>query len=144
MALNKRPTFVNRPNITPTAFVNSDADDVKALVNDTTGSGVKVVALFATGEVTANRVLKVLITRGVVEHPLVAVNIPLNAGRDPAVPPVDLFTSALREILPKDADGQPYIYLADGDTVSAQIADAVTDTESVNVFAVFGSFDDEG
>lgn len=142
MALNKRPTFVNRPSLGRATILNADAQALKPLIVAGT-SGDKVVGLFASGEVTANRDLQIVLTRGAVDSILATVAVPLNSGRTNALPPIDLFTTALRALLPKDGDAQPYLFLASGDTLNVRALTTVTATEAVTVFAVHGAFDDE-
>lgn len=143
MALNKKPTFVNQP------FLGANIIDTAAgvdPVNIITGGplGCKVVSLFASGEETASRDLIVQITRGAMVLYLWVVTVPEMSGREAATPPVDLFTTAVRDILPKDADNQPYLFLRSEDLLQVALtAGAVTAAEQMSVMAVYGEFTDE-
>jgi len=144
MSYNKKPTFVHAPRLGLQVWENADGQDPKAIL---IGSpfATKVVSLFATGEETAAREIQLVIVRPEipVTIPLITVEIPLNAGRADGVPPVDLFTTELRAILPKDGSNQPYLYLMPDDELRAIALTSITATEQLSIVALAGDFNDE-
>jgi len=142
MAVNNRPTFAYRPSLSAAKLVNADGTNAVDLIS-AGDSGNKVVGIFATGEVTANRDVQLVLERGADSFILTTVAVPLNSGRTNALPPVDLFTEELRALLPKDADAQPYLFIMAEDVLQVKVLSAVTAAEQLSVMAVHASFDDE-
>lgn len=141
MALNKRPTFVNVPSLAAINIENADGTNPVDVL--TAGDfGNKIVSLFASGEATAPREITLKIFRDPDTIILWTVNVPIDAGRDPAIPPVDLFTTEVRAMLPIDGDEQPYFFLAPGDVLRAVSNGAVTAADKLGIICVHGDFDD--
>lgn len=70
------------------------------------------------------------------------VNVPLSAGNTTAAPSVNLL-SALNNFGPylcKDANGNPYIYLANGSTLKVNSTTTVTSAKTVTFFAQGGDY----
>jgi hypothetical protein len=117
MTINSKPRFPRRPR----------------------RAGNKVVAVIAAGAEAEPCVLQLLLGQGTSHMPLVTVSVSALAARDPDIPPVDLFTAELRAMLPKDADGQAYLFLEQGQTLAVRALDTVSD--DVWVTAIHASFE---
>lgn len=142
MALNKRPTFANRPSLAMVTLVNADGTNFKDILA-AGASGNKVLAIFAAGEATVARDIQVGINRAAGDNALCTTTVPINAGRVAATPPKDLIPTALRDLLPKDADAQTYLFIQSGDTIRVRSLSNVTLTDQVTVYVVHATFDDE-
>lgn len=130
------PTFVGTPKITSVKIVNADASTAKTVV--TAGaSGTKIVSLVATSDDTSARVIQVSLVRSATSYLIGAVNVPTLSGTDGATQSVDLLNITG---LPQDADGQHYIFLESGDTLTVTSTSTVTSAKTVTATAVHGSF----
>jgi hypothetical protein len=140
MALNKTPTFVNKPRIALAQIL--DADVTNPVDVFTAGaSGAKVTAAIAAGEDTAARNVQLIIKRASMSNVLQTVAVPQNAGLTNTVGPVNLMGGDLLDILPRDADAQPYLFLEAADVLQVRALTAVTAAKSVQVSVVYGDFD---
>lgn len=103
----------------------------------TAGSnGSKIVGLFATSTDTSNQTLTVFLTNST-NFELVVTQIPLGSGTTNGVPPVNLL--ALITGAPIDNDGNPFLHLISGDTLTAQLG-AITAAKHVNIHVVAADF----
>lgn len=144
MAVNKQPTFPNYPTLASVQILPADTTTLKDLI-DVSGSiaSHKIVGIFATGEVTASRDLQLVLVRGIEEYILDTIAVPANSGRIAANPPIDLFTTELRALLPKDSSNQPYLTLEAGDILKVKSLATVTATELISVLAHYATIDTE-
>jgi hypothetical protein len=137
MAVTSTPALVQNPKITPQSFVNSDGTTKKTIA--TGGSnGSKLVSLIATSTDTGTRILQLFLTRSAVNYLLGSTLIAIGAGTDGVASSSNLLTSIPG--LPLDNDGQPYIFLESGDTLTAAVTVAVTAAKEIDVHAIFGNF----
>lgn len=106
----------------------------------TAGSnGSKVVSLFATSTDTSPQTLTIFITNTSVNYEIGCVSIPAGAGTTTTVAPINLISQGNLPGLAIDNDGNPYINLVSGDTLTVQLG-AITATKHVNVHAIGGDF----
>jgi hypothetical protein len=138
MTINSKPRFPRRPRRAMTRVRAIDETDVRVLI-EAEEAGNKVVAVIAAGAEAEPCVLQLLLGQGTSHMPLVTVSVSALAARDPDIPPVDLFTAELRAMLPKDADGQAYLFLEQGQTLAVRALDTVSD--DVWVTAIHASFE---
>ncbi len=98
----------------------------------------KVVALRAVNSDSSNPyILTWGRTRGGVFYPELTMNVPANSGYANGVPPVNLMNTNYWIGAPKDADGQPYFFLeqGNGDTLQALSSTQVGSGKLVSLLA---------
>jgi hypothetical protein len=138
MAVTATPVFVQTPKITPITIVNADASNQKTAC--TAGSnGTKVTALFATSDDTSNRVIKVSLTRSATSYLMAAFTVTTLAGTDGSTDTVNLLDPASWPGLPIDNDGQAYLLLESGDTLTVASTTTVTSGKTVTVTCISGN-----
>lgn len=81
----------------------------------------------STGTITLNKVVSA------VTYPLVTTTIPIQAGNVTGTAPVNLLSAAIFPGLPKDQYGNPFLSLANGETLTVAMSVAPT---SGKVFSV--------
>lgn len=139
MAVTATPVFVQTPKISVGSLTNSDAANTKKTVCTAGANGTKVVSLIATSTETANaRIAQIWLTRSAVSTLLGSVNIPANAGFDGIVYSVNMF-SLIAE-LPRDNDGQRYLFLESGDTLQYSCTTQVAAAKQVDAHCVSANF----
>lgn len=140
--MTNTPVFTQTPKIGLVTCVNADGTTAKTVY--TAGSnGSKIVALTATStEVNPNnRTFTVSITRSATAYTLVTVTIPFGSGTDGSTAAVDLLNSTILPSLPLDNDGQKYLFLQSGDTLTVALTtSAVTAGKTVTFAAIAADF----
>ena len=132
MAVTATPAFPQAVVITPITIVNADASNKKTAC--TAGSnGTKVVSLTACSDDTSNRIVQVFLTRSATNYLLGSVIVPTLSGTDGAAAVVDLLNAQLVPGLPVDNDGQRYIFLKSGDTLTVATTTTVTTAKTVTI-----------
>jgi hypothetical protein len=130
------PAFVATPKITPISILPADTT-TKKTVCTAGSSGAKVVALLVTSTDSSNRVVQLYLTRSATDYLLGAYNIIALAGSDGATGTQNLLTIVAG--LPRDNDGQRYLFLESGDTLTVATTTTVTAAKEIDVFAIFGN-----
>jgi hypothetical protein len=130
--------FVQVPKTTPAAFTNADAANTKKTVATAGASGSKVVALNATSTDTSARIAQVWLTRSATSYLLGSLSVPIAAGTDGTTVTADLL--GLIPNVPRDNDGQKYLFLESGDTLQVSFTTQVTAAKEIDVVSVFGNF----
>lgn len=133
------PTFVAAGRIGVVQIVNADGTNKKTVV---TGGNQhsKIVSLTATSTDTSAHNLTVSITRSAVNYDLCTYTVPASAGEDAATSAVNLLASLLLPGLPIDNDGNRYLFIENGDTLTVSSNTAVTSGKVINLLAVYGDF----
>lgn len=99
-------------------------------------NGSKCRALWSTNnDPSATHLLTVQIVNGGVKYGGMAITSVLSAGFANATPAQNLISAGNWPGLPLDSDGNPYIFLASGDTLQATFATAITSTDVINIVA---------
>ena len=129
---------VQTPKITPAAFTNSDSANTKKTIATAGASGSKVVAVNASSTDTSARVGQLWLTRSSTSYLLGSYSVPASAGSDGSTVSADLLS--LVPNLPRDNDGQKYLFLESGDTLQVSFTTQVTSAKEVDVQAIFGNF----
>lgn len=121
------------PVITPITIVNADASNKKTAC--TAGSnGTKVVSLTACSDDTSNRIVQVFLTRSATNYLLGSAVVTTLAGTDGATAVVDLLNNTtIFPGLPVDNDGQRYLFLKSGDTLTVASTTTVTAAKTVTI-----------
>lgn len=145
MAVTPTAVFVQTPKVTPQNFVQGTdaAGTLKTLF--TAGSdGSKIVAVVAaTDDGSATHVITLYLTRSAVDYYLGAYTLPVSAGTSGAAANVDLLAGGPSNLiigLPRDNDGQKYLFLQSGDTLRATFATALTAGKRIDVLTIAGNF----
>ena len=139
MALKSFPTFVNAPKTGLVQIVNADASGQKTVLA-AGADGSKVTSLRACSDDTAARVLQISKLRSGTNYVIGSVNVPAASGTDGTAVAVDLMNSTMLPGLPKDNDGQPYIFLESGDSLQVKSLTTVTAAKTVHVVADYANF----
>ena len=110
MAVTATPIFPQTLTNTPVTILPADTTTLKTAY--TAGSnGSKLEAIYVTNTDSASAYsVQINITISSTSYLLGTVNVPLSAGNTTAAPNVNLLASTNLN-LPKDANGNPYIYL---------------------------------
>lgn len=136
--MSSTPAFVATPKITPVSFTNSDSANTKKTIATAGSSGSKVVAVIATSTDTSNRVGQLWLTRSSTSYLLGSSSVTTLAGTDGSAATNNILN--LINGLPRDNDGQPYVFLESGDTLQISFTAQVTSAKEIDVAAVFGNF----
>lgn len=98
-------------------------------------NGSKCFGMFETNnDASATHLVTVQIFNATVGYGGVAVTSASSDGYANATPAKNLMSPANWPGLPVDANGNPFIYLASGDTLQATFATALTSTDVLNIF----------
>lgn len=139
MAVSFNPVFVQTPKVTQITIVNADASNAKTAC--TAGAnGTKVTGLQLCSDDTSARAIQIGITRSATFVLLGTVNVPTLAGTDGTTAAVNGFSATLLPGLPVDNDGQAYIFLESGDTLSIKSTTTVTAAKTVSATCVSANF----
>lgn len=134
---NVFPTFTRQPRKGLVQIANADASNQKTVV--TAGaSGSKVTNLVASSTDTSARDIQVSVVRSATTYVLATTTVPITAGFVAGTPPVDLLAAVPN--LPRDQDGQPYLFVESGDTLVVNALTTVTTAKVVSVHSDYSDF----
>jgi hypothetical protein len=133
MSLSNLPFFPQSVNTDKQTIVNADGQTVKA-VSAAGTNGSKVSMLLATSTDTTARDVILYMTISATNYPIGQISIPITAGQLNSAPTINLLNSAQLQ-LPLDSNGNPYIYLGPGATLSVSAPVSVTAAKTVNLVA---------
>lgn len=136
--MSSTPSFVATPKITPQSWTNSDSANTKKTICTAGSSGSKVVAIVVASTDTTARVFNLYLNRSSTSYLLGSVTVSVTAGSDGATATANLFSGL--SALPKDNDGQSYLFMENGDILQANNATQVTSGKEVDVTVIFGNF----
>lgn len=137
MAFTATPVIVQTPKIGLTQILPADTTAAKTVIV-VGANGAKVTGLIATSTDTAARTIQISVVRSAVSYLLGSTTVAIAAGTDGT----NLSSNLLSTIpgLPIDNDGQSYLYLETGDTLTVASTVTVTAAKAVSVLATFGNF----
>lgn len=119
--------------------VNADAQSLKTIY--TAGpAGSKIELLIATSNDTSNRDIQLSIVNSTVTYILGTITIPLTAGTINNVVTANLLGNSQITGLPKDSNGNPYIYLASGSVLKASALTSVTAAKTISIISHGGDY----
>lgn len=139
MAVTNTPIYPQAINVGLITVANADAQAYKTVFTAGT-NGSKIEALVVSSTDTSNRDITINITRSAVNYQLTQVSIPLTAGTVNSVPTVDILRSAQIPGLSYDSNGNRYLYLKSGDTLTVNAPVTVTSAKILTVVAQGGDF----
>ena len=135
---NVFPTMLNQPLKGLAQIVNATGSSPVTVIT-AGGNGSKVLSLIATNNDSIAHTILVSLVRSSATYYLSATAVPASSGVASGVPPVDLF--AIIPNLPRDQDGQPYLFLNSGDTLIAQLlSGVVTSPDFVCLHSDYANF----
>jgi len=122
-------------------FVPADTAGTIKVIAVAGTNGTKIEALNITSTDGTAHDLNIYVTVSAVNYLLGTVSIPINAGNTNAIVSVDVLRHTQLPFLPYDPNGNRYIYLASGSTLSIGIVVAVvTAAKTVTIFAQGADF----
>jgi hypothetical protein len=136
---NATPTFTKQPQASRVTIAVADTTTAKTVL--TAGpNGSKLIGLFASTTDTSLSNIQVSITNGGTQYNMWVVPIPLTSGTAAASPSsVNLLNATDAVGLPVDNDGNPFLYLVSGDTLTVN-ALATLAAGIVTVHAIYADF----
>jgi hypothetical protein len=134
MSVTATPIFPQALRNSVQTILPADASAVKAVL--AAGSnGSKVEALNVTSTDTSARDVTIYVTISATNYLIGTVSIPLNSGNTNSAPSVDILRSSQLPALAFDANGNRFLYLASGSTLSIACTSTVTTAKQITVFA---------
>jgi hypothetical protein len=131
---NNLATLIRQPQNGKVQIANADGQNQKTVY--TAGpSGSKVSSLIATSSDTSARDVQVSITNGGTSYPVGTVSVVAGAGNASGTSSVNLLDPAKMLGLPYDSDGNPFIHLISGDTLTVAALTTVTSGKLITVTA---------
>lgn len=104
-------------------------------------NGSKCVAVWENNnDGSATHLITLEVVNSSVKYGGIAITTASNDGYANATPAKNLFSPANWPGLPVDSDGNPFIFLANGDTLQATFATAITSSDKINLNAVCSDF----
>jgi len=135
---NAAPTFPRQPNVGSVTITAAETTTLET-VYTAGANGSKILGMIISSIDTANRDIVVnRVTSTPTTYQLYTVPVPLSSGTADGVAAVNGMNPTYAAGLPVDNDGNPFIYLASGDTLQVNALATLTTakTVSVTVFAV--------
>ena len=117
----------------------ADTTTIKALVVAGT-NGTKIESINITSTDTAVRDLAIYATISAVNYLIGTITIPITAGNTNAIPSIDVLRHLQLPSLAYDSNGNKYLYLASGTTLSISVLSTVTTAKQITVFAQGGDY----
>lgn len=120
-------------------IVNADGTTAKTVF--TAGSnGSKLELLTVSSTDTSDRDINIFVTRAATNYLISTVKIPLSSGNTNALPAIDIMKSVQIPALTFDANGNKYLYLKSGDTLTVATTTTVTAAKTVTILSQGGDF----
>ena len=141
-ALTATPVFVQTPSIGNQTFIQgTDTAGTFKTIYTGGSNGSKCTALMAiSNDNSASHLLTTEIVHSATTTPMASVTIPVSGAANTYGATLNLMSAANWTGLPIDSDGNPYFYLASGDTLKATFATTLTSTNQINFMAVCADF----
>ncbi len=139
MAVTATPIFPQSiKNVTKT-ILNADGTAwVTAYPGGTNGS--KIEGVYVSSTDTAAHDLQMSITIGAGTSLYTTINIPIGAGNTGTVPAINILASAQLASLPKDSNGNPYLYIGNGNSLQFSSVVAVTAAKTLQIITIAGDY----
>ena len=131
---NNVATLLRQPQNGKVQIANADASNQKT-VYTAAGNGSKVSSLLAVSTDTSARDVQISITNGGTSFPIGTVSVPAGAGNTSAASGVNLLNTTSIPGLAVDSDGNPFIHLISGDTLTVAAQSTVTTGKLITITA---------
>jgi hypothetical protein len=140
MAGTATPIFPQTIQTGVVQFLPADTTALKTIVTPG-ANGCKVESLLISSTDTVARDMQIIITKGGTDYLLCTFNLTARAGDTAAAANFNVFASSMiSNSLPKDVNGNPYLYLANGAVLKARMQATITAAKAVSVVANYGDF----
>ena len=136
MAIN--PTFVASPMTTPQSWTHADAAATSKTIYTAGANGSKVVAINAASSDSSARVFILYLNRSSTAYQIGSATVAITAGTDGTTATQNLLANIPG--LPKDNDGQAYLFLQQGDILQAANVTQLTAAKEIDVVVIAGDF----
>lgn len=133
------PTFPYQPQQSRIQILPADAQAQKTIAT-AGGNGSKLIGLNVSSTDTVARDVTLSLTNGGTSYPLATKTIPIGAGTVAGTPPVNLLDPAVIPGLPVDSDGNSFLFMVSGDTLTANALVTVTAAKAITLHATFSDF----
>lgn len=135
---NILPTFAYQPQASRVQILPADTTTAKTAM--TAGpNGSKVLGVIVTSSDTSTRDVLLSITNSTL-FPLGTKTIAITAGEVAGTPAVNLLDPAVIVGMPKDNDGNPFLFLVSGDTLTVNCLTTVTTAKALTIHVVYEDF----
>lgn len=131
------PNLPAAPRVTPTNIPAAVSTSAYTTVFTAGASGSKLVGIFANNQDVSARDVIIAITRSSVNYQIGRVSVPASSGNAANNPVINLLANTFAG-MPIDNDGQPYLLLNFGDTLSVNLP--VTLSTGMNIVGIGGDF----
>ena len=139
MAVNNIPVFLALPKSGHVQILPADTSSLKTAYTGGT-NGSKIIGILVSSTDTSARDLQVGITASAVTYPLGTKTIAITAGTVAGTPAVNMLDPAVIVGLPVDNDGDPFIFLASGETLDLHTLTTVTAAKAINITVLAEDF----
>lgn len=143
MAVTPTPIFPQALYSAIQTIAAADTTTIKALTTTQT-NGLKIESITVSSNDTSARDIILYMTISATNYPLIQVQIPITAGQVNTTPPVNLLKGGVTPGsfpgLPLDANGNPYIYLPSGATLSVNAPVTLTAAKTIYILATGASY----
>lgn len=134
---NVFPTLPRMPRKSVAQILNATGT-AQVTVITAGANGNKVVNLIATSTDTVSQAIQAALVRSSTTYILATTAVAAGSGTAAGTPPVDLL--AIVPNLPRDQDGQPYLFLENGDTLVVSSGAAVASGKIISVHSDHAEF----
>lgn len=144
MAVTPTPIYPQTLLSVPTQFTNSTSTTVPTQILPSQTNGCKLESIMVSSTDTSARNFNLYINVSATNYLIGTVAIPASSGNSATIPAVNLL-QALTGVsflipLPKDANGNPYIYLDKNTSLFAAPATSITSADVWNIVCMGGAY----
>lgn len=137
MAVTSTPVFEQAINVLPVQILAADNQTYKTAF--TAGAnGSKIESMIVTSNDTSARDITINITRSATNYQLAQISIPITAGYLNTAPCVNILQHAQFPGLAYDANGNKYLLLKSGDTLTVNAPVSLTAAKAFTIFTSGG------
>lgn len=144
MAVTATPIFPQSILSSPVQFNSSTSISTPTTILAAQTNGCKLEAIMVSSTNATPVVFALYVNVSSTNYLMGQVNIPANAGNSATIPAVnilDALTSGSSLLpLPKDANGNPYLYLSSSTTLTALPTSSLTSSDFWNIVCIGGAF----
>lgn len=136
---NINPTYPKQPQNGKVQITNA-TNLANVTIATPAANGSKLVAILASSTDTSGRDVQVKVTNGGTDFILGTKTVAANSGNAAGTPAVNLLDPTVIVGIPVDSDGNPFLLLISGDTLTAAVLTQVTSGKVINLTAVYSDF----
>lgn len=139
MAVTSTPIFPQTLLSVPVQFTHSTSTSSPTQLLAAQTNGCKLEAILVASTDTSAHDLNLYLTVSATNYLIGTISIPATAGTVDSIPQVNLLDSS-QLILPKDANGNPYLYLDPNTSLYAAPAATLTTSDVWNIVCMGGAY----